>query len=206
MDLASEAAFRLATGVLLTVALLVRVYFKRQVRDAERASARHEQRERAFYNLVLACFLLGYVYASGPWLDFARLELPAWLRWLGGTTMVAAIGLLWWTHQVLGTNWSGVLEIYRHHALVTRGPYRRVRHPMYLGFFIFGVGLLLLTANTLVGASYLGATTWMYLVRAPAEEEMMVDRFGDAYRDYMERTGRLLPRLRSKPPAVNDVA
>jgi protein-S-isoprenylcysteine O-methyltransferase Ste14 len=196
----------MATGILLTVALLVRFYFKRQVRDAERASARHERRERGFYNLVLASFLLGYVYAWGPSLDFAHVDFPMWLRSLGGSTMVAAIGLLWWTHLALGTNWSGILEIYKRHTLVTRGPYRRVRHPMYLGFFIFGVGLLLLTANALVGASYLGAATWMYLVRAPAEEEMMVEHFGDAYRDYMERTGRLLPRLRSKPPAVNDVA
>jgi protein-S-isoprenylcysteine O-methyltransferase Ste14 len=197
MDLVSETTFRVAAGLLLTLGLAVRGYFKRQVRGTERASVRHERRERRFYNLVLATYLLGYVYVFSTRLDFAHLPLPAWLRWLGAGALLAATGLLWWTHRVLGRNWSGVLEIHKGHALVTEGPYRLVRHPMYLAFFVFGVGLLLLPANWLIGAANLAAITWMYVIRAPSEEQMMIEHFGDAYRQYMQSTGRLLPRLRA---------
>jgi protein-S-isoprenylcysteine O-methyltransferase Ste14 len=196
MDLTSETAFRVATGVLVTVGLAVRTYFKRQARTAETASLRHERRERLFYNLVLASYLLCYVYVLSTWVDFAHLPLPASLRWPGAGALLAGIGLLFWTHQALGRNFSGVLEIRKEHALVTRGPYRLVRHPMYSAFFVFGFGLLLLSANWLIAGANVGAITWMYLVRAPDEERMLAEHFGDAYRQYMQGTGRLLPRLR----------
>jgi len=197
MDLTSETAFRVATGILVSVGLAVRAYFKRQSHNAERASVRHERRERLFYNLVVASYQLCYVYVFSTWVDFAHFSLPAELRWLGAAALLAGIGLLWWTHQALGRNWSGVLEIRKEHALVTRGPYRFVRHPMYSAFFVFGFGLLLLTANWLIAGVNLAAITWMYLVRAPDEERMLAEHFGDAYRQYMQGTGRLLPRLRA---------
>jgi protein-S-isoprenylcysteine O-methyltransferase Ste14 len=197
MDLASEPAFRVATGCLLTSGLAVRSYFKRQSARAERASVRHEERERRFYNLVLASYLFCYGYVLSTWLDFAHFDLPAWLRWVGAGALLGATGLLWWTHRALGRNFSGVLEIRKGHALVTRGPYRLVRHPMYLAFFVFGFGLLLLAANWLIAGANLAVLTWMYLVRAPEEERMLAEHFGDAYSRYMQGTGRLLPRLRA---------
>jgi protein-S-isoprenylcysteine O-methyltransferase Ste14 len=79
--------------------------------------------------------------------------------------------------------------------MVTNGPYRRVRHPMYSGFFMIGAGLSALSGNWRVALLYLGTLLPMYLLRVSAEEHMMIGRFGDAYRQYMAVTGRLCPRL-----------
>jgi len=66
---------------------------------------------------------------------------------------------------------------------------------MYTAFFVIGIGFVLLSANWLVGVVYLGTLGVMYVARVAAEEKMMVERFGDSYRQYMEKTGRLWPRL-----------
>lgn len=76
------------------------------------------------------------------------------------------------------------------------GPYRYARHPMYTALFLIGIGLALLSANWVVGVSYLGSVLIMYLARISAEEQMMSEQFGEAYREYSERTGRLMPPLR----------
>jgi protein-S-isoprenylcysteine O-methyltransferase Ste14 len=197
METGSETTFRLATLVLLVLGFVVRRWYQRAVDGAERASARRERLELGLYRLVFASFLFVFVYALSPFLDFAHLALPPWLRWTGAVVAASGSALLGWTHRTLGRNWSGVLEIHTDHALVTEGPYRHVRHPMYSSFFLSGIGLLLLTANALVGVVNLGAILVMYVLRSPAEEAMMVEHFGDEYRAYMQRTGRLVPRLRT---------
>jgi protein-S-isoprenylcysteine O-methyltransferase Ste14 len=76
--------------------------------------------------------------------------------------------------------------------LVTWGPYRFVRHPSYLGYFLMFVGLFLMWLN-LVSLIPLMAIPGYVKVTA-TEEEMLTQRFGDMYREYQETTGRFLPR------------
>jgi protein-S-isoprenylcysteine O-methyltransferase Ste14 len=193
-----SAPFRIAFGISWVLVSGIRLSFQMRGRGVARVARRHERRERFFYNLVAATYLLMLLYVLTPWLDAAHLPLPAWLRWLGCGIAGAGIWLFLWSHQMLGNNWSGILELSTDHVMVTEGPYRYVRHPMYSAFFVSGFGLFLLSANWLIGVSHLGSLAWMYLVRVSAEEEMMMDRFGDAYDRHMKTTGRLLPRLRER--------
>lgn len=87
------------------------------------------------------------------------------------------------------------LEIDAQHRLVTRGVYRFVRHPMYTSFFVSGIGQALLLANWIAGPAALVAVAVLVIVRVPNEEAMMIGQFGDEYRDYMRRTGGIVPRL-----------
>lgn len=197
MDWASETSFRVIFGLLFTLGLATRLAYQRRVRGAETVDARHARRERFLYNLVFASYLLMLGYIFTPLLDFARAPLPVPVRLFGGLLLLFGTWLFWWTHRTLGRYWSGVLELRRDHRLITEGPYRRVRHPMYSAFFVTGIGTALLSANWLLAACNLGAVTVMYLVRYPAEETMLLEHFGETYRRYMAQTGRLLPRLRA---------
>lgn len=67
---------------------------------------------------------------------------------------------------------------------------------MYTTILLVGIGVSLLSANWLVAVSYLGVFGGIILVRVSSEEEMMLEQFGEAYREYMHGTGRLIPRLR----------
>ncbi|GAB4429042.1 MAG: hypothetical protein OHK0015_12560 [Chloroflexi bacterium OHK40] len=121
------------------------------------------------------------------------LPIPGWLRWAGAALGFASLPLLAWTHQTLGRAWSPNLELQDQHRLVIDGPYRWVRHPMYTAFLMFFAGSALTTANSvIIGPA--GVASWVILRRIAAEESMMTARFGDDYRIYTERTGRLLPR------------
>jgi protein-S-isoprenylcysteine O-methyltransferase Ste14 len=68
---------------------------------------------------------------------------------------------------------------------------------MYTAFVIMSIGMLLLSANWVIGGGPLLFLPLLMLVRTPREERMLLARFGDDYRAYMARTGRYLPRLRA---------
>ncbi len=138
-----------------------------------------------------------FFYILTSRIDSYRLPLHARLRWLGSGLIFAGDLLFIWSHSALGRNWSPLLEIRKGHALVTEGPYRFIRHPMYAAIFLTAIGTSLLSANWLVTLAHMLSVISMYQVRVSDEEEMMVEQFGDEYRKYMRRTGRLIPKLRT---------
>ncbi|MEP6668529.1 MAG: methyltransferase [Chthoniobacter sp.] len=94
----------------------------------------------------------------------------------------------------LGRSFAILVAVRR---VVTKGPYTYVRHPMYLGYLIELLGLLLSSfspAMLLLGAGFV----YLMVTRARLEEERLSEA-DPAYRDYMRRTGFLFPHFRSKP-------
>ena len=135
------------------------------------------------------------VYLFTPWLDFAGYNLPGWLGWIGTVIFAGAIVLLWRSHVDLGHNWSPTLRIRPEHSLVTHGVYRHIRHPMYAAHLLWAIAQGLLLANWLAGWIFLVTFIPFYLYRAPKEEQLMLDQFGDDYRHYKTRTGGMIPRF-----------
>lgn len=149
---------------------------------------------RGAVTLPLLLTILAHV-ATPMWMAWASFPAPAWLRWSGAALGLACIPAAVWVLRSLGRNVSETVLTKAHHALVTAGPYRRVRHPLYT------TGLSLIAAIGLMLGSWLvlalGALVLVLIrfVVIPVEEEALLDKFGDTYRGYMQRTGRLLPRL-----------
>jgi protein-S-isoprenylcysteine O-methyltransferase Ste14 len=139
--------------------------------------------------------LVAYMFRPSL-LDWAKLSVPAWAQWLGVVLGLASVPLLWWVHSALRENFSTTLHLRAEHTLITHGPYRWVRHPMYAVLYIHMLAVFLLTANWFIGGAFLAALTLIIAARLRNEEATMVEKFGDQYRQYMRRTGRFLPRLR----------
>ncbi len=143
-----------------------------------------------------AATMLGLIaYLINPeWMAWSSIRLPAWLRWIGvGGGLLGGCLIIWAFHS-LGRNLTDTVVTRREHTLVTKGPYRWVRHPFY------DAVLISLVANALVAANWFlltgGLLTWsLIFLRTKKEEDRLIARFGDSYRDYMNRTGRFLPRL-----------
>jgi protein-S-isoprenylcysteine O-methyltransferase Ste14 len=161
----------------------------------EKLLRRNTRREKASYLLVSISLFPIFLYTFGAYFESGRIIIPDQLRWFGALVGFAGCILFAYTHTALGKNWSGVLEIAVDHRLVTHGPYRLIRHPMYSAFFMMGIGASLLSANWIVGGINLLAVAYMYAIRVRDEERMMLDQFGDDYKIYMTKTGRLLPAL-----------
>jgi len=146
--------------------------------------------------LLLGASLVGIVvYLINPArMSWSTIPLPLWMRWLGFPVGLCAVFLLYWVLKSLGQNFSTSLTIKEEQTLITHGPYRRVRHPMYTAFILLWLAFLLLSANWFIGFAGIMAFVWTTVIRTPKEEQMMADRFGKEYLAYKERTGRYLPR------------
>jgi protein-S-isoprenylcysteine O-methyltransferase Ste14 len=179
----------------MAIYVAIRGVYNGRTKSNQKEVSRVDWRERSLLVVVtVGCMLLPLVYLFTPWLSFADYRLPAWAPWCGTAVMAFALWLFWRSHADLGQNWSISLEIRQGHTLVTNGVYRSIRHPMYASIWLFGLAQGLMLANWLAGWSAFAAFAVMYFVRTPREEQLMLERFGDAYREYMRRTGRLFPR------------
>lgn len=115
------------------------------------------------------------------------------LAGLGVLIAIAALVMFRLTHQALGRNWSVTLQVRESHELITHGIYASIRHPMYSAFWLWALAQALLLPNWVAGFSGLLGFGTLYLLRVGPEEALMVETFGDTYRAYMARTGRLWP-------------
>lgn len=135
------------------------------------------------------------VYCATGMPGFAGRAFSAPLAFLGAVTAVAALVMFHLTHKALGRNWSVSLQMRESHKLITQGIYARIRHPMYSAFWLWAIAQALLLPNWVAGFSGLIGFGTLYLLRVRPEEDMMIETFGSEYRAYMERTGRLWPKL-----------
>ncbi|HEX6291502.1 MAG TPA: protein-S-isoprenylcysteine O-methyltransferase [Herpetosiphonaceae bacterium] len=180
--------------------IVIRLPHERQRRQTTMTDERVTAQERwVLAVLFLGMFFLPVCYSFTPWLDRADYRWSAQARARAGgagtAILACALWLFWRAHEDLGRNWSPTLQVAEEHALVTDGVYRSIRHPMYASQWLWCVAQSLLLQNWIVGPTSFLFFLPLYLLRVPREEQMMIDHFGDAYRAYMERTGRVVPRI-----------
>jgi protein-S-isoprenylcysteine O-methyltransferase Ste14 len=168
--------------------------------ESQAAGDRLDRRQEGPFILLtlrpvgILCMLGLMAYMLDPtWMAWSSIALPRWLRWTGVGLGIVSGSLLIWTLHSLGRNLTDTVVTRREHRLVERGPYRFVRHPFY------ATVALAIAANGLAAANWFllgsgAAVLVLIAIRTRKEEELLVARFGEAYRMYMERTGRFVPR------------
>jgi len=141
-------------------------------------------------------FIGTIIYFINPtWLDWALLPIPVSLRWAGVGIAIAGFALLQWAHNTLGNNWSDTPRMMKSQALVTNGPYKWIRHPIYTAFLLILGATFFISASWLIGFSFIGMTALEIASRIGFEESLMIEYFGKDYLEYMKRTGKIWPRL-----------
>jgi protein-S-isoprenylcysteine O-methyltransferase Ste14 len=177
---------------------IIRAYYHRLARrgmgKAEYVEGRTHIALRLLFGIPFMLIVVTYMVRPSV-LGWARLDLPVWAQWVGVALGLASLPLIWWVQSALGRNFSTVLHVREEHSLVTSGPYRWVRHPMYTVLYMNLTAAFLLTENWLIGAVFLLSLSLIVFSRVGREELVMVDKFGDQYRAYMRQTGRFLPRF-----------
>jgi protein-S-isoprenylcysteine O-methyltransferase Ste14 len=192
--------FKIIFLVCLIVAEVIRFPHRqrnrREMREKKLAESRINPLDFTLDMLAFAGMeIIPLIYIFTMWLNFANYTLPAVLGWLGAVIFVVALWVLWRSHKDLGLNWSPTLQITQEHKLVTQGIYHSIRHPIYAAMWLWGIAQVLLLQNWIAGPATLIFFGIVYFRRTPREEQMMIDRFGDEYRAYMQQTGRVIPKL-----------
>ena len=126
---------------------------------------------------------------------WSAILLPTWLRSLGAAVGLAMLPLLYWVVSSIGNNLYETFLTKEKHVLVTHGPYHWVRHPLYFAATLALGSLGILAANWFMLAMACVAFLGVAVLVIPREEAELIRKFGDAYREYMLRTGRFAPRM-----------
>ena len=198
MALSTENSCRIVIGLMILGAVSIGIPYRLR---ADRAGGPVSRRSDPawFWILMgiagppLALSCLAFLIQP-RWVDFAKVELAPWMRWLGAPLGMAGVLLFGWMFRHLGLNVTSTSMPRATATLVTSGPYRWIRHPMYSAALVLVAATTLLTANLVVGIGGL-IMFGLLAARSRLEERRLVEKFGDSYRDYQNRTGRFVPRI-----------
>jgi protein-S-isoprenylcysteine O-methyltransferase Ste14 len=195
----NETLFRILAAAILFTGIGISAYFRRK---ADRESGEKISRSVDGTPMMtviriggLILWLTPLVYLINPeWMAWSKIGLPEWARWLGvGIGVLCVLGI-YWLFSSIGSGITPTSATRTEHKLVTSGPYRWVRHPLYtVGTSLF-VAFGMMADNWFI--ALLGVLVFIAMaIRTPREEANLIEKFGDEYREYMKRTGRYLPKL-----------
>ena len=189
--------FRWLLLILIVLNLGVSSYYRKRARSKETISRSAEpwliRSGRIAFALPGILFLVTYVI-DPSWVAGSSLTIPLWSRWLGVFVGFSVVPTNVWIFRSLGQNVSETFLTKTTHRLITEGPYRWVRHPLYASSFIMLGGFSFVAANWLMATLTVGAVVWFSVSIIPLEERELVKKFGDCYRVYQRQTGCLLPK------------
>ncbi|MEN9563070.1 MAG: hypothetical protein RIR73_1314 [Chloroflexota bacterium] len=204
-----EIFFKIAFFILFfSFAYVMTAYSKKAKAGKEDRSTRmkmHNENEvplllklRTIFGIPFYFGVLAWTFTP-HWMEWSNLPFPAWVRWAGLGLGIFAIILNASSHktlsQKLGADFDPALRLLKVPALVTEGPYARMRHPIYLAFLLMQTAVLFLTSNWFIGFSGLAIIISVIAIRVPEEEKLLIEQFGEQYRNYMKHSGSLLPKL-----------
>ncbi len=169
------------------------VYWAVAAAWSKRTAERQSWAQRVSHLLLLA-IAFALLFDAIPLRPLTIIVLPpSWGTGLAGILLCAG-GLIFalWARRTLGANWSGIVTLKQDHELVTRGPYRYVRHPIYTGMLAMFLGTALASGRLggLLGFAFGFAAIW---VKLRQEEALMLRHFCDQYRAYRARVKALIP-------------
>lgn len=143
---------------------------------------------------VLLTMLAEYQAQHTGWLTghgaFLRPPARSW-QWVGLALCVAGFLFAIWARAYLGGNWGVPMSLRQGHELVTSGPYARVRHPIYSGFLLAGLGTVVALGVMWLPAVALAGL--FFVLSARTEERMLAEQFPGTYPPYRVRTRMLIP-------------
>ncbi|MEW5939886.1 MAG: isoprenylcysteine carboxylmethyltransferase family protein [Chloroflexota bacterium] len=195
----NETILRILAAIILFTGIGISSYFRRK---ADRETGEKISRSadgNAMMTIIrvfgLVLWLSPLVYLINPqWMTWSKVGLPEWTRWLGVITGILCVFGIYWLFSSIGSGITPTSATRKEHKLVTHGIYRWVRHPLYAIGSSFIVSFGLIADNWFIAA--FGVLAFILMaIRTPKEEANLIAKFGDEYREYMNRTGRFLPRL-----------
>ncbi len=194
-----ETIFRILLPTLIVVFVVHRGYYASKHKETTESTVKKRKEGLAsilagITGLIGLGATLSYIIQPA-WVSWASLPLPLWLRWSGLGFALAGFALLQWSQNTLGESWSDNPRMIKGQGLVTSGPYHLIRHPIYAAVYLILGSTLFLSANWLIGLAWIGMNALEITSRIHYEEALMLEYFGERYRECMKKTGRFFPRL-----------
>ncbi len=191
--------FRITVGIIYFFQMSILIYFYRATNDKK--IFHDTAREPLLFMTIRFIWVIAVIASISLYMVFpaslkwGELNLDNTVRVFGITLGIAADLLILWVLVSLGKNISAALKVRDNQRLVTGGPYRYVRHPLYTAGLPLFFSISLISSNWFLGLIGIGFQLFLMLVRTPLEEEMLIEHFGDEYQRYIDRTGAYFPKI-----------
>lgn len=145
------------------------------------------------FTSLIGLFYAAFDFASEHWTRMYSLE-PA-IVYTGIILFIISCVERWWGFRAIGKYFNPRIAVYEGHQLTASGPYRYIRHPLYLGVMLNQIAIPMVLSSwgglIIVFVAILPALIY----RIKLEEDFLIKHFGDRYRDYMSITKRLIPGI-----------
>jgi len=197
----NENVYRIFAALILFSGVGISIYYRRKAdRDSGEKVARSVDGNLMMTLIKVFGLLLWFspiIYLLNPnWMAWSKLGLQEEVRWLGVLIGILCVVGIYWLFSSIGSGITPTSATRQEHVLVTRGPYRWVRHPLYT------IGSALFIAYGMIADSWfiavLGILAFLLMaIRTPKEDANLIEKFGDDYREYMKHTGRFFPKVGS---------
>lgn len=195
----NETVFRILAAIIFFTGTGISIYYRRKAdRESGEKVSRSVDGRAMMYVIKIFGLLLWFspwVYLINPqWMAWSKIGLPDVLRWLGVLYGALTVLGIYWLFSNIGSGITPTSATRTQHTLVTSGPYRWVRHPLYTAGTSLFIAFGLMADNWFI--ILLGILAFIAMaIRVPREEANLIEKFGDEYREYMKRTGAFLPKI-----------
>ena len=199
-----DLVFRILLGISFLILLGIRITIQSKVLKEERVITENKLSLVSGSIAALTTLIFGaeYLFFPGTFRFTYVLDYPLWLRWLGVVMLIVGLIIFFQAHYHLGRNFYSLVAVKEEQKLVTSGPYRWIRHPIYTGYILTYLAGGLIASNLVLTFVPVIFFSLMIVNRIPREEAVMREEFGQDYLDFEARTGRLLPRFCTRTPYV----
>jgi protein-S-isoprenylcysteine O-methyltransferase Ste14 len=160
-------------------------------RGSTAKSVRATPTDRGTTVLIVAAYFLAVLAVTTHLLP--SIALPAAVAWSGVALGALGFALRVWSMRVLGQFYTRRLVTTAEQRVVKEGPYRRVRHPGYLGSMLVWIGAAASSANLVSVLAVVMLLAVAYSYRIVVEERMLVEALGEPYLEYRRESWRLVP-------------
>jgi len=182
------------TGIIIVVSwVIVLAYWTFEAFFQKKVKKNSNVKSRIFYSLVLLLSYILLLFSSKIYfLDYLLIHVSVFVNMLAILLAVGGMIICIYSRKVLGSNWSREVMIKKNHELITTGPYKYIRHPIYSGLLMLFLGTALAIGNL---GSLLGFVLLVinFKIKSLNEEEFMLKCFGKKYEAYMKRTKGFMP-------------
>jgi protein-S-isoprenylcysteine O-methyltransferase Ste14 len=193
-----DLEYRIIFLLLIVINLFVTGYYRRK---ADLAGGKVSRKDEGFimlnilrvFGLLIWLSIMVYPLFP-PILNWAEIIIDDELRLLGIILGLFVTPMLFWTLKTIGNNITQTIITREKHKLVTTGPYKYIRHPLYTFGSLLFLSLSIISGNwfiLVIAALAFGTIS----LRTGKEEMNLLERFGEEYEVYIRKTGRYLPRL-----------
>jgi protein-S-isoprenylcysteine O-methyltransferase Ste14 len=167
----NENIFRILAGLILITGMGISGYFRRKADRETGEKVARKADGTAMMTIIriggLILWLSPFVYLLNPaWMAWSKIGLPEWVRWLGVGIGILCNFSVYWLFSSIGSGITPTSATRQEHKLVTSGPYRWVRHPLYtVGSSMF-IAFGMMADNWFIAA--LGMLTFILMaIRTP---------------------------------------